>query len=274
MKKYALKLKNGIEASCLEAGSSEETILMIHGNSLGKETFDAQLNSPLSDRYRLIAVDFPGHGDTLYSSAQEPGHTIAGLVDFIKETVTALDLKKVLLVGHSLGGHIAIHAAPDIQGLKGVFAIGTPPLTPKESSLSPFLEHPSLAFAFTAELSDETAEQLAQVYWNQQKPVPPLIKKSIQKAKPEFRSEIGADVAQGNVEDETEIISKLPFPVALAVGEFDLLINRKYMEAVLDMGKVFKNSIQVISGTGHTPHMEEPEIFNRLIGEYASEMFI
>lgn len=62
MKHQIIKLENGTEASLLEAGSSEGTILMVHGSSLGKETFEAQLNPPLADRFRLIAVDFTGQG--------------------------------------------------------------------------------------------------------------------------------------------------------------------------------------------------------------------
>lgn len=273
MKHSTLDLKNGAKASFLDSGSSEETILMVHGNSLCKETFEAQLNSSLADRFRLIAVDLPGHGETSENPDVNVNYSASGLAEFLSEAIKSLQLKKVVIVGHSLGGHMAIQAAGDIPALKGIIAIGTPPLAPKESELAPFLDHPSLPFAFTAELSDSQIEELAASYWNSSKSVPDIIKKSIEHTDPHFRSDMGADVAKGNLLDETEIIETLPFPVALAVGEFDQLVNQSYMQKVLVKDTIWEKRIQIISGCGHTPQMENPEACNTLIESYTIEAF-
>ncbi|MCC5914975.1 MAG: alpha/beta hydrolase [Balneolaceae bacterium] len=268
-----LDLNSGGKASIMDSGSSEETILMVHGNSLSKETFEAQLNSSLTDRFRIIAVDLPGHGENSKNSSNGENYSIKGLADFLTEVTATLQLEKVVIVGHSLGGHLAIQAAADIPALKGIIAIGTPPLTPKESELAPFLDHPSLPFAFTAELSDSQIEELAASYWNSSKSVPEIIIKSFGHTDPHFRSDMGADVAKGNLLDETEIIEKLPFQVALSVGEFDQLVNQNYIQKVVDEETIWKGGVQVISGCGHTPQMENPEACNSLIGAYAGEAF-
>ncbi len=273
MKTYTLTLENGVEVSCLESGSSDQSILMIHGNSLSKETFKEQFHSSLTDQFRMIAVDLPGHGETTGNSNGSEGYSIEGLADFIKSLITELKLKSVVILGHSLGGHLAIQAASDIPALKGILAVGTPPLTPKENELSPFLDHPSLPLAFTPQLSDEDVRNLSEVYWNESTTVSNDIGESIKKSDPKFRSEIGADVAQGNLKDETEEIAKLTFPVGLAVGEFDQLINRGYMDKVLDGDELWRGGVQGIKGSGHTPQMEVPESFNELLAQYANELF-
>jgi pimeloyl-ACP methyl ester carboxylesterase len=273
MKTYTLTLENGVEVSCLESGSSDQSILMIHGNSLSKETFKEQFHSSLTDQYRMIAVDLPGHGETTGDSNGSEGYSIRGLADFIISLITELKLKSVVILGHSLGGHLAIQAASEIPELKGIFAVGTPPLTPKENELSPFLDHPSLPLAFTPELSDEDVRNLSEVYWSENTTVSNVIGEGIKKSDPKFRADMGADVAQGNLKDETEVIAKLTFPVGLAVGDLDQLINRDYMENVLDSDELWRGGVQGIEGSGHTPQMEVPESFNQLIAEYASDIF-
>ncbi|MCA9981628.1 MAG: alpha/beta fold hydrolase, partial [Anaerolineales bacterium] len=45
-----------------ESSGAGPAILFIHGNSSSGQTFQHQLNSPLGETHRLIAVDLPGHG--------------------------------------------------------------------------------------------------------------------------------------------------------------------------------------------------------------------
>lgn len=273
MKNYSLSIEDGIEASCAESGASDQSIVMIHGNSLSKETFKEQFHPSLTEQFRMIAVDLPGHGDTTGNLLRNEGYSMEGLAEFIKRVVSELQLKSVVLLGHSLGGHLTLQAASDIPDLKGIFAVGTPPLTPKETELSPFLEHPSLPLAFTPELTDEEVDNLSEAYWSNRSPVSDLIGESIKKSDPKFRSDIGADVAKGNLKDETKVIAELTCAVGLAVGQFDQLINREYMDKVLDSDQLWKGGVQRIEGTGHTPQMEAPEQFNQMIVRFANDVF-
>ena len=47
-----------------EAGDGDLPVLLIHGNSLSREVFRKQLGGALSRKYRLVAFDPPGHGET------------------------------------------------------------------------------------------------------------------------------------------------------------------------------------------------------------------
>ena len=57
-----------------EAGDGDLPVLLIHGNSLSREVFRNQLGGALSRKYRLVALDLPGHGES--SDAVDASRTI------------------------------------------------------------------------------------------------------------------------------------------------------------------------------------------------------
>lgn len=257
--------------SYIEAGEGETTLLMIHGNTLRKESFLPQFNSSLNDHFRLVAVDLPGHGDFVNNGDAESLYSIAGLEDFVIQFCREMKFDHLVLFGHSLGGHIAIEAASGIESLKGIIALGTPPLTSIETSHTPFLEHPAFPSLMQGELSDDQINQLACSFWKEGEEVPVWITESIRATDPEFRSSFGKSVAAGALKDEVAEMKKLHFPVALAVGEHDALINHQYIQEVA--GKIIWNkNVQVIKEAGHTAHAEKPDQVNRLIFDYISSL--
>lgn len=97
--------------SYMERGShSSPTLLLVHGYSSSKESF-FNIFKHLPQKYHVIAVDLPGHGETRMKSAE------VGILFFVKalnEFVEAMGIhkKKFHLVGTSLGGHIVgVYAA-------------------------------------------------------------------------------------------------------------------------------------------------------------------
>ncbi len=89
---------DGVTLRYREAGSGP-TVLMLHGWSQGAALFKHQL-SGLSDRYRTIALDMRGHGQ---SDKPDHGYRIARLATDLHEFLQALDLQSVDLIGHSAG---------------------------------------------------------------------------------------------------------------------------------------------------------------------------
>jgi non-heme chloroperoxidase len=75
---------------------------MIPGWSQTAEQFKYQL-SGLSDRYRVIAVDMRGHGE---SDKPEFGYKISRLAKDVHDTIHALDLDEVNILGHSMGSSV------------------------------------------------------------------------------------------------------------------------------------------------------------------------
>ncbi len=93
-----LTTSDGVRLSYLEAGSGPPLVL-IPGWSQTAEQFKHQLDG-LSDRYRVIAIDMRGHGD---SDKPASGYRIARIAKDVHDALEALNLENVNLLGHSMG---------------------------------------------------------------------------------------------------------------------------------------------------------------------------
>ena len=69
MKTRKIDAPNGALAVHESAGRGPPVVL-IHGNSSSSRVFSRQLDGPLGQRFRLIAVDLPGHGAS--DDAEDP----------------------------------------------------------------------------------------------------------------------------------------------------------------------------------------------------------
>ncbi|MCI0522827.1 MAG: alpha/beta fold hydrolase, partial [Bacteroidales bacterium] len=79
-------------------------IVLLHGYLEAKEVW-AMLSGILSDSYRVIAIDLPGHGDSGIVSGVHTMELMAGAVHSVIEKEKC---GKVILAGHSLGGYVAL----------------------------------------------------------------------------------------------------------------------------------------------------------------------
>ena len=77
-----------------EAGHGDLPVLLIHGNSLSREVFCKQLGGALSSKYRLVAFDLPGHGDSGDALNASRTYTRPGLADAAIEVRGLLGLGK------------------------------------------------------------------------------------------------------------------------------------------------------------------------------------
>lgn len=86
--------------------SRGENILLIHG-SVGSAKQWQAVATNLSKEHRVLTVDLPGHG----RSNPCPGQSIADYCADIKALVDTLGLQPLIMVGHSMGGAIALEYA-------------------------------------------------------------------------------------------------------------------------------------------------------------------
>lgn len=106
-----------------EAGRGKPVVL-IHGVGMQSAAWRPQIEV-LSDEYRIIALDMPGHGG---SSPLSKGAMLPEYVEWLKAALKVLDLGRIRLVGHSMGALVAAGYAvtypADIAGvalLNGVY---------------------------------------------------------------------------------------------------------------------------------------------------------
>ena len=114
---------HGRSVSYLEAGEGP-LLLLVHGMAGTARNWDPVIE-PLALHNTVVAADFPGHG------ASEPGggdYSLGSLASGLRDLMVALGHERATLVGHSLGGLVALEATRGVRGLpKGrIVSLGSP----------------------------------------------------------------------------------------------------------------------------------------------------
>ena len=87
-----------------EAGSGP-VLVLIHCIACYLEEWEPAMQI-LKEKFRVIALDLPGHG---LSGKPDMDYAIGMLAGFLKSFLSAMKLEKVFLAGHSLGGAISLY---------------------------------------------------------------------------------------------------------------------------------------------------------------------
>ena len=83
-------------------GRGEPALVFVHGWTCDSTIWKAQMDE-FSKRRHVIAIDLPGHGQTV---APASGFQSRTFVEAVDEVIRGEKLEKVVLVGHSMGGAV------------------------------------------------------------------------------------------------------------------------------------------------------------------------
>ena len=97
---------NGMDVHFRDEGLQTDTIpiVLIHGTGASLHTFNAW-SDRLKKSHRIIRMDLPAYG--LTGPFPDGNYTMAHYTTFLKDFLTALNIKQCVLAGNSLGGAIA-----------------------------------------------------------------------------------------------------------------------------------------------------------------------
>jgi pimeloyl-ACP methyl ester carboxylesterase len=98
---------DGVEIAYTTAGVGDEGLVLIHGALVDRAFWDRQV-SGCAARFRIVALDLAGHGG---SGRGRAAWTIPAFGEDVRAIVEALGLRRVVLVGNSLGGAVALESA-------------------------------------------------------------------------------------------------------------------------------------------------------------------
>lgn len=254
-----------------DSGGEGRPILFIHGNSANAHTFRRQFDSALAHEHRLVALDLPGHGRSAPAADVQATYTLPGLAAVVVGLLAHMQLVRPIIVGWSLGGHVALEAAQQVTDVGGCFIYGAPPLAIPPALDQYFLPNPAAAVAFAPTLDEEQATALANAYVRPGSEAPPSFGEAILASDGRARSNVGASVMAGNYRDEVQIVADMAAPLAIVHGAEDQLISLAYLQS-LSMPTLWRGEVQVIEDAGHAAHWEQPQRFNALLAAFAESV--
>jgi pimeloyl-ACP methyl ester carboxylesterase len=111
--------RDGVALAYEEAGSGDPPLVFVHGAACNRRFWDPQVRRFVSS-HRVVAVDLRGHGE---SDAPLQPYAMRSLTDDVAWTCTQLRIQKPVVIGHSLGGMVALDFASAYPGRVGAIVL-------------------------------------------------------------------------------------------------------------------------------------------------------
>lgn len=239
-------------------------VLFIHGSGASRAAFRNQLQSPLAKRYRMIAVDLPGHGDS--GDAHDPArtYTVGGLADCVRQVLEGLGIRRGAVFGWSLGGHIAIDLMATTDMVSGLMISGTPPISAGPIGLlRGFQLSTSMLLVSKALLTRSDAERLTRLSFGDE--FPPEFIEAAMRSDGRLRAMVARSLTYGGHADQKLVVQDSSVPVAIIDGALDPFIRVSYSNS-LPIRNLWGRT--VIPETGHAPFWQRPETFNLMLKRF------
>mgnify|MGYP002135284802 CR=1 FL=1 len=253
------------------------TAIFIHGHCTNKEFFSHQFNSPLLASYRIIALDLPGYGKSSPPKDPQKVYSFPGFADVVTEVIHGLQLENLIVVGWSLGGHVALELTSRLSHLRGLLLTGTPPIEISAEGLNRGfkISDPKVLECFgKGNLTYAEAELLATIsgydYSEEKKFLVDAILQTDEGAKTIYPQSI----LQGVGQDEVKIVGECPLPIAVIAGEQEAGINNDYILHEVKFKNLWRQKVHLISNAGHAVFMEQPIAFNTILKQFFQEVFL
>lgn len=246
----------GFQVAYLEGGSGDPLVL-IHGSGDDKDSW-TMISNYLTDRFRVIALDLPGFGDS--DKPAEGSYTAQDQAEHVKAFVHALGLRSFHLGGHSLGGKIAaIYAAKNPSEVKSLWLLAPAGVySARPSEMQNLLSQGVRIPIFGRTL--EEYDQLLHFVMNNPPQIPIPVKEALIEraaADYELHNRIYKEIYNEAFPLE-EIAPELTMPTRIVWGDQDRILNpsgARILETLLP-----DSSVLLLKGIGHAPMIETPEL--------------
>jgi len=250
--------------TAIESGPQNKLpLLLIHGNSFCKEVFRHQLESPLTNRYRLIALDLPGHGQSGNALDYMRTYTRPGLADATVELLATLGVNEAAIMGWSLGGHVAIEMINRYAGMRGLMITGAPPVG--VNMAEGFNATPQTGTAGKGELTPEEIDGFIKNIFRDS--AEPFMHEAVARVDQRFRKRLFEGAREGLGSNQRFTVESSNLPLAVVNGSSDKIIKLDYFDTV-KYGNLWDNTCHRLPGAGHAPFWQTPNDFNTILGRF------
>ena len=249
-------------------GNGKEVLLLLHGNFASWRWWQPLLrNTPRG--YRVYAPDMRGCGDT---DRPEEGYTIAQHADDLDQLIGALRLKRLHLVGHSLGGCVALdYALNNPRRIKTLTLVA-----PAPAEGASVVQASSNGYDMSCSSTMRSAFRLSERLGTYRRAMEKALSRLMApdrigcdfEALVDDAVRMSLDAAVGHIEtlncwDVRNLIGELNLPVLIIGGRNDHLISPEALEKAAEK---FPNGRLIMwPGMGHSPQLEQPARFNKIL---------
>jgi pimeloyl-ACP methyl ester carboxylesterase len=250
---------DGIRIHVEEQGSGDLALVFLHYWGGSSRTW-RRVVAALPKAYRTIAIDHRGWGE---SDAPASGYGLVDLADDARGVIEALDLKRYILIGHSMGGKVAqLMASRRPKGLVGLALVAPSPPQPvaippeaREMMAGAYSTRASVCIAIDQML---TAKVLSPVDREQ------VIEDRLRGA-PQAKA---AWPRATSLEDITGDVAAINAPTIVIAGELDRVDGVSLLKAEL-LSRIPHAVLHILPGTGHLSPLVSSRELARLIGDFA-----
>ena len=242
---------DGIHIAYDVSGDGTPALVFVHGWSCDRSYWQEQIG-PFSQQFTVVAVDLAGHGQ---SGLGRNAWTMAAFGDDVAAVVESLELQRVVLIGHSMGGDVILEAAGRLPGrVAGLVWVDT---------------YRQLG---TPRSAEQVQEMLA-----------PFRTGFVEATRNFVRARFPTDADRSLVERVVADMSAAPPEIAVGALESSIRYDREIPRALqelelpivaintdtppTDVPSLERHGVEVIlmPAVGHLLMMEAPERFNRLL---------
>ena len=270
---HTIELRNGSRLAYRDQGEGP-VMLLVHGWGVSGELFDGQL-SALSDRFRVIVPDLPGHGA---SGVFPAGAGFGDLADAVAELISELQLRSIALLGWSLGAMVvwdllARHPESDIAALITVDMV---PRVLNDDGWNFGLREGRDYHAFDRDIEFIHSDWPGYIDLM----APRLVSPGADQPAPHLLSRIKASAIANHApsmaklwellveQDFREFLPRINIPTLVITGGRSALYSVASGQWVAR--QIPAARFEVFEGGGHAPHLDQPQRFNQLLAEFVS----
>jgi pimeloyl-ACP methyl ester carboxylesterase len=240
-----------------ETGSGRALVLL-HGFLENLSMWDNYV-SALSKRYRVVCIDLLGHGK---SDCHGYVHTMEDMAEGVKAVLRHLNLRRYLMIGHSMGGYVAL-AYGDLYP-DNLIGIGLFFSTPKDDN--PERKELRLRAMDAAKAHPKTyvKSSIENLFWEEsltryKAEVAMVITEAL---KTSTQGIVAALAGMRERPDREALMHFGPYKFLVVNGKRDAVLPIEQMQEVMAAPNV---THQLITENGHMGHIEDAEICLEMI---------
>jgi pimeloyl-ACP methyl ester carboxylesterase len=258
-KAEVVQARDGVAIHYAVQGKGEPALVFVHCWSCNRNTWENQV-PVFAKNHQVVTIDLPGHGE---SGQGRKAWSIESYADDVNTVISKLNLKRVILVGSSMGGPISLEATRRSPA-RIVAIVPVDTLQNVENKVPP--EQLQAVFKqLRGDYKTAVTGFLNQLFFAPETPA--AVKERIINETVARPPELALDILESIFKyDPIPALKEVKVPIRAINADRNptlLEVNRKYapqFDAV------------IIKGSGHYPMLEQPERFNELLAEIIKQV--